>query len=201
MPFVPFRNAPNMQDASRRARLAVIAACVGIFAAVLAYAISPSIRHSINHAVSRAVHRVLRIAEPKAAPALPLEVLVPPRVTLHTLRGHPAAVTFWSAACAACRARARDVELFATGAIGRGRVVGINYGDSVHSALAFIHRHHWTFTNLRDAGGRAGRQYGIKSAANLPVTYVLDSSGHIVRTVRGARSQAQLQSALAKGES
>lgn len=199
MPFVPFRPSPDPAASSRRARQAVIAASVGILAALLAYAISPSIRHSINHAVSHAVHRVFHDAEHKSAPALPLEVLVPPRVTLRTLHGHPAAVIFWSAACAACAAQAHGVQLFATGPVARGRVVGVDDGDDVHRALAFIHHHHWTFTNLRDARGKVAKQYGIKSAAELPVTYVLDSTGHIVRTLRGTQTQAQLQSALHNG--
>jgi peroxiredoxin len=196
MPFVPLRPTSQTDLDSRRARLAVIAATVGILAALLAYAISPSVRHSINHAV----HRVLHISEAKAAPALPGEVLVPPKVGLHDLRGHNALVIFWSGACPACRREAAAVERFATGA-GSGRVVGVDYDGDARTARVFIDHHHWTYPNLLDAGGKVGRRYGVSAARELPVTYVLDSSGHIVRTLHGPQTEAQLQAALKKGES
>jgi hypothetical protein len=69
---------------ARRARLALLAAVVGIGAALLAYAISPAVRrevghaeHSVKHTVSnifdhdRAAHKAHRHARTRARPARP----------------------------------------------------------------------------------------------------------------------------------
>jgi peroxiredoxin len=195
MPFAPLRPAPSSREVeARRARLAVIAASIGIGAALLAYAISPSVRHAIKHAVKRVLH----ISEAKSAAALPTEVLLGPAVDLKSLHGHAAIVTFWSSTCAACRREAAEVERFALSATGRGRIVGVDYGDDVRRARLFIRRHHWTFPNLRDNGGAVGKKYGIPDAAALPVTFVLDSGGHIVKTLRGAQTAKALAGALTK---
>jgi peroxiredoxin len=104
---------------------------------------------------------------------------------------------FWSSACGACGREAHQVERFATTAPGRGRIVGVAFGDSAATAHRFVARHRWTFPNLLDARGAVGRSYGIKQARELPVTYVLDSSGHIFRTLHGAQTEARLAAQLA----
>lgn len=188
MPLAPFAPHPDPEQASRRGRVAVLLAVMGIGAALLAYAISPSVRHAVKraaHSVGHAVTHVFKDNDRRAAPVLPTEVLVGPAVTLHTLHGHPALVAFWAARCPGCSREARAIEQYALSAAGRGRVVGVNFGDSSHSARAFIAHHHWTFTNLRDATGAVARHYGIKTVSGLPVTYALDRTGHIAATIRG----------------
>lgn len=199
MPLAPFAPRPTPDaDQSRRARLAVLLAVLGIGAALLAYAISPSVRHAVKraaHSVSHAVTRVFK-GEGRRAPALPAAVLVGPPATLASLHGHNTLVTFWAADCAQCARQAHAVEAFATSATGRGRVVGVNFRDSTARARQFIHHHRWTFTNLHDASGATGRRYGVKDAASLPITYVVDSSGRIIATLRGALTQARMAAGL-----
>ena len=199
MPLAPFAPHPDPAQASRRGRLAVLLAVMGIAAALLAYAISPSVRHAVRraaHSVSHAVTHVFKGNERPAAHALPAEVLVGPQVTLHTLHGHPAVVAFWAVQCPGCAREARAVEQFATSPAGRGRVVGVNFADPAHAAHAFIAHHHWTFPNLRDADGSVGRHYGIKGVKGLPATYVLDSTGHIAATVKGPLTAAHIAGGL-----
>lgn len=188
MPIAPFRPAPGREFDARRTRLAIIAAVVGIGGALLAYAISPGVRTSVNHAV----RRVLRISEHKAAPALPTQVLAGPRVDLRSLHGQRALVTFWAPSCAACGREAPQLRRLSLSAGARGRIVGVDYDESLAAAQRFVRRHRFTFPTLRDERGVVARRYGIKDPRGLPVTFVLDSSGHIIRTLRGREGEVAL---------
>lgn len=203
MPLAPFatRLRPD-GDQPRAARLAVLLAVVGIGAALLAYAISPGVRHAVKRAarsVGHAVTHVFKGSTRRSAPPLPADVLVGPRVTLATLHGRSALLTFWGAACPPCAREAHAVEQFAVAPAGRGRVVGVDFGDSRSVGRRFVRRHRWTFPNLRDPDGATGRRYGVKGAAALPVTYVLDTSGHIAATLRGPLTAPRMAAGLKTG--
>jgi hypothetical protein len=59
LPITPFRPMPvSPEGESRRAKLALVAATVGIAAALLAYAISPGVRHAVSHAAHSVRHSV-----------------------------------------------------------------------------------------------------------------------------------------------
>jgi cytochrome c biogenesis protein CcmG/thiol:disulfide interchange protein DsbE len=60
----------------------------------------------------------------RPAPALPTSVLVPPRVTVASLRGRPAAINFWASWCTPCRQEAPALERVARSLDGRARLVG-----------------------------------------------------------------------------
>jgi thiol-disulfide isomerase/thioredoxin len=134
----------------------------------------------------------------RAAPALPRETLIGGPVTLASLlagaRGRPALVVFWASWCVPCEEEAPALERFATSAAGHGRIVGVDWSDARSGAVQFIHRHLWTFPNLRDGEGLVGNSYGLTV---LPTTFVLDGRGRIRATRRGPQSVASLQSALA----
>lgn len=59
MSIAPFHPAPaRARGEARRTRIALIAASVGIAAAILAYAISPGVRHAVGHAAHSVKHTV-----------------------------------------------------------------------------------------------------------------------------------------------
>jgi type II secretory pathway pseudopilin PulG len=59
MSISPFSARPTPSDGeSRRARLVVAIAVVGIAATLLAYAISPGVRHAVSHATHSVKHAV-----------------------------------------------------------------------------------------------------------------------------------------------
>jgi peroxiredoxin len=200
VPIAPFRPKPVSPDMeSRYARLAILAAMIGIVAVLVAYAISPGVRHAIRRAagsVKHAVGHVFHDEDHKLAPALPREVLLGPAVDLRTLRGHRALVSFWSATCTGCDKQASAMQLLSQSAVGHRRIVGIDYSEGLPAGRNYIMRNHWTFTNLGDAQGLVGKRYGIRDARGLPVTFVLDSTGHIVNTLHGPQTQAGLAKAL-----
>lgn len=135
-------------------------------------------------------------ADGRPAPALPPEHLSGPAVTLATLRGRPALVSFWASWCEPCEREAPVLERFARSLHGRATLVGVNWEDlSLANARKFIRTHGWTFPNLRDPDGNVGRGYGMTGGP--PVTFVIDSAGRLRAQLRGPQTQQTLSAALA----
>jgi cytochrome c biogenesis protein CcmG, thiol:disulfide interchange protein DsbE len=129
----------------------------------------------------------------RPAPALPSKVLVPPRVTLASLRGRPAIVNFWASWCGPCKREAPELEHLSRKLGDRARLVGVDWGDNAAGARAFIERHGWSFPVLREATSAVGNDYGLRG---LPTTFLLDGQGRIVRTLRGPQTAASIERAL-----
>jgi cytochrome c biogenesis protein CcmG, thiol:disulfide interchange protein DsbE len=145
----------------------------------------------------------------RPAPVLPPTALVGRPLTLAALLGgaatagaphrHAALVLFWASWCEPCQHEAPAVERFAQSAAGRGRIVGVDYGESKLSGpRAFLRRYGWSFPNLSDPDARAGEAYGLTS---LPNTFAIDARGRIVRTLRGPQTEQSLAQALAAASS
>lgn len=129
----------------------------------------------------------------RQAPRLPTRVLVPPQVTLASLRGKPAAVNFWASWCAPCKKEAPDLERLAGLLRGRARLVGINWSDGTSDARSYVDQYHLTFPNLIDPDGVTGDHYRLNG---LPTTFILDSQGKITAVLRGPQSTDSLLRAL-----
>jgi hypothetical protein len=64
MSISPFSARPaSPEGESRRARLVVLIATVGIAATLLAYAISPGVRHAVSHAAHSVKNTVSRVLD------------------------------------------------------------------------------------------------------------------------------------------
>lgn len=129
----------------------------------------------------------------RQAPALPTRVLSGSSVTLASLRGKPALVNFFASWCAPCIREAHAVQSAYERLGGRARLVAVDWSDTRGEALAFVKRFGWTMPVLEDSSGLIGDSYGI---VGLPSTFVLDSSGHIVKRLTGPQSSAALLAAL-----
>lgn len=129
----------------------------------------------------------------KRAPALPKRRLTGPPATLASLKGEPALILFWASWCGGCRKEAAAVRSFAASPVGKGRIVGVDWGDHVKDARRFLRRNRWSFTNLRDKSGEVGLSYGL---TKLPALFVIDSKGNISKAISGAQTQRQLRAAL-----
>jgi thiol-disulfide isomerase/thioredoxin len=134
----------------------------------------------------------------RKAPALPREQLAGAPVTLESVlasaHGRATLVVFWASWCGPCVHEAPAIERFSQSAAGRGRVVGVNWSDSLSGARAFVKDHSWTFPNVRDAEGTVGNDYRM---TGLPTTFVLDSSGRIRAALRGPQDASSLAKAMA----
>lgn len=132
-------------------------------------------------------------AERKPAPALEGAVLVPPPVTLASLRGRPAVVNFWASWCPPCRKEAPELARFDRERGSLARLVGVDYMDPRRNALAFVREFGWGFPNLVDPRGSLGARYRL---VGLPSTYVLDARGRIARRLTGPQTYARLVRAV-----
>jgi thiol-disulfide isomerase/thioredoxin len=129
----------------------------------------------------------------RPAPQLPTGVLVPPMVTLASLRGEPAAINFWASWCAPCQKEAPDLEHVGRLLRGRARLVGVNWEDGTNAAHSYVDQYHLTFPNLIDPDGVVGNAYGLHG---LPTTFILDSQGKITDVLPGPQSAESLMRAL-----
>ena len=129
----------------------------------------------------------------RAAPALPGHALRGQPITLASLRGHPALVSFFASWCGPCAREAPDMQRAYAALAGRAGLVAVDWSDDRSSALAFVRRYRWTFPVLEDSKGLVGNDYGI---AGLPTTFVLDASGHIVKRLTGPQTAAALLAAV-----
>jgi thiol-disulfide isomerase/thioredoxin len=145
----------------------------------------------------------------RVAPALPRTALVGAPVTLASLLGahhtsslasavhgtHPALVVFWASWCGPCQHEALAVERFARSATGRGRIVGVDYGESALALpRAFLRRYRWSFPTLSDPDIATAEAYRVRV---LPTTFAIDSHGRIVATLSGPQTEQSLARALA----
>jgi thiol-disulfide isomerase/thioredoxin len=134
----------------------------------------------------------------RAAPALPREQLAGPPVTLAqmsaALAGRTALIVFWASWCEPCAREAPALERLSRSAQLSGRVVGIDWSDSLSGARAFIRRYGWSFSNLRDGDGSVGDAYRLRG---LPTSFVLDARGRIHAVLRGPQDEASFSRALA----
>lgn len=130
---------------------------------------------------------------PRPAPALPRLVLVPPAVTVASLKGKPAVINFWASWCGPCRREAKDLARLPRLLGARARVVGVNWNDGAAGARAFVREYNWRFTNLRDASGAVGEAFGL---SGLPTTYILDAQGRVTAHLTGPQTAADIARAV-----
>jgi cytochrome c biogenesis protein CcmG/thiol:disulfide interchange protein DsbE len=135
--------------------------------------------------------------EGNPAPELPSKVLVPPRQTLASLRGKPAAVNFWASWCEPCRKESPDLQRLYRSLHGRAGLVGVDYSDAADNAREFIRQFGLTYPMLSDPDGKAGDSYGV---TGLPATAIIDSRGRIVQLLRGPQTEQSVRKALQQAE-
>jgi thiol-disulfide isomerase/thioredoxin len=135
----------------------------------------------------------------RRAPSLPRERLAGMPVSLASLTagagGRSVVIIFWASWCGPCLREAPALERFSRSAAGSGRIVGVDWSDSLAGAKSFIRHYSWTFSNVRDSEGTVGNEYHL---TGLPTSFVLDGSGHIRAELRGPQDEGSLSRALAR---
>jgi thiol-disulfide isomerase/thioredoxin len=125
----------------------------------------------------------------RAAPALPTQVLVGPRVTLASLRGQKVILNFWASWCGPCRKEAPELKKLSAELPAGVRLVGVDWNDAASGARSFIAKSGWTYPNLRDGSGDIGNTYRLRG---MPTTFILDARGRIAAQLTGPQTAAGL---------
>jgi cytochrome c biogenesis protein CcmG/thiol:disulfide interchange protein DsbE len=119
--------------------------------------------------------------------------------SLAAYRGQVVVLNFWASWCPPCKAEAPAMErLQRQLERHHATVLGITDNDVASEALEFVHEHHLTYPNLRDAGGEYASFYGT---VELPESFLIDPSGHITADSRGEIEAQFVQKALHLAES
>ncbi len=115
--------------------------------------------------------------------------------SLASLRGKVVILNFWASWCPPCRTEAPLLER-SQGPLQKlgGTVLGVTYEDTVSDSEEFVRGHHLTYPNLRDDAGEFAHSYGTDQ---LPESFIVDRSGHIVALERGEIEQKFIAKALA----
>jgi len=108
-------------------------------------------------------------------------------------------LNFWASWCEPCEMEAPLLEQ-AQNQLERhnGTVLGVTYLDASPDSLAFVHRYHLTYPNLRDNEGTFAHSYGTDQ---LPESFIIDRQGQIVAISRGEIGQSFLDRAVTLAQS
>ncbi len=107
------------------------------------------------------------------------------RIRLNDLRGKVVFLNFWATWCLPCREEMPSMEKLKNKLVGRPfRMLAVNVMEPEVMVKKFVEDMGLTFTIVMDPKGTITENY---SATNLPVTYIIDKKGYVVRRAIGAR--------------
>ena len=115
--------------------------------------------------------------------------------SLASFSGKVVLLNFWASWCPPCQEEAPLLQP-AQGPLRKldATVLGVTYEDVVPDSVKFVVSHHLTYPNLRDDAGEFAHSYGTDQ---LPESFIIDRSGHIVALERGQIEQKFIAKALA----
>jgi thiol-disulfide isomerase/thioredoxin len=109
-------------------------------------------------------------------------------------RGDVVFVNFWASWCGPCKVEAPNLTTFAFAhRHDHVDVIGVVFDDTVAAATTFATYYGSLYPSIVDPGGAIANTYGVESP---PTTFVINAKGHVVATLLGAVSTAQLNAVL-----
>lgn len=118
----------------------------------------------------------------KVAPDFQLGVISPGsegnRIQLSDYREQVVLLDFWASWCGPCRAQAPIVDAVSQKFAGESvRVIGVNTGDHIEAAKAFLRETNLSYPSVIDTTGQVGRAF---NAHQLPTLVLVDREGKVV---------------------
>ena len=135
--------------------------------------------------------------EGRAAPGFRLANLDGDPVELTDFRGSYVLLNFWATWCPPCRAEIPDLAAFHEESATAGwMVVGINQQERTSDVAGFLDQFDVTYPQLLDTNGEVSNGYRI--GLGMPITFVLDPKGVILRVHVGPYDLEQLRALRAE---
>lgn len=158
---------------------------------LLIYGIST---RSASRTLDEQVAKGLHPAAPDAARPLPI-LAGHGLSSLADLKGKVVVLNFWASWCPPCQTEAPLLQQ-GQGTLKKagGTVLGITYEDAAPDSESFVSSHHLSYPNLRDDTGTFAHAYGTDQ---LPESFLIDRSGHIVAIERGEIEKSFMAKAIA----
>lgn len=111
---------------------------------------------------------------------------------LETLQGEVVLLEFWIKNCGYCIEAVETLNQLYTQYHGRNlKIIGVNCGDSVADAEAFIRRNKPNYINVRDEGTLVSKAYGV---IGYPQVFLLDRDGTLL--YQGSPTDQRLKNIL-----
>lgn len=115
------------------------------------------------------------------------------QVSSDAAAGSVLVVNVWASWCAPCEQEQPALVRVAQRYAGRVAFMGVNYGDGVAAASAWVKRFSVPYPSLFDPSGRTAAKLGY---VGLPDTYVVDPGGTIRFAISGPTTAGQLSGLL-----
>jgi cytochrome c biogenesis protein CcmG, thiol:disulfide interchange protein DsbE len=181
---------------ARRPYLPVLAVLVGAaLIGLLVYGVSAQ-------SANRTLDEQLANHQSPTAPGATLELAVlsqGDRESLASFRGEVVVLNFWASWCEPCQTEAPLLERTQQVLVRHhSTVLGVTFEDASSDSEGFVRHFGLTYPNLRDTTEALAQAYGTKQ---VPETFVIDRSGHVVAISRGEVDEAFLRRAVALAQS
>ncbi|GAC1624580.1 MAG: hypothetical protein NVS4B7_15280 [Ktedonobacteraceae bacterium] len=171
-----FNNRPWKSGNKRRTTTFIVLGCIAVLAAIFGWLVllpSPSqVAGGTLPVGTSAPNFVLPVAGGGGTGS---------SIDLHTLRGHPVVINFWSESCLPCLSEVPYLQQVYAQHEGPGKfaLLGVDQADPEEDIAPFGTKYKLTYPLLFDKGGVVNAAYGV---VPIPTTYFIDSNG-IIRTV------------------
>jgi cytochrome c biogenesis protein CcmG, thiol:disulfide interchange protein DsbE len=129
----------------------------------------------------------------RPAPAFHADTISGKQVDLADYTGKPLIINFFASWCPPCRQDAPRIADLARSYRGRVQVLGVAGDDTRSGVDHFITRYGWHFPILWDPHYDLFTTFGI---ANQPVTFIVDSQGHLRERFLGPVDLAEARQTL-----
>ena len=118
--------------------------------------------------------------------------------SLAAYRGKVVLLNFWASWCVPCQEEAHLLEHAQRELSGHGAtVLGVTFQDASPDSESFVRKYGITYPNVRDATGEFAQAFGTRQ---VPESFIINRTGHIMQISRGEIGPSFVQRALAIAE-